>query len=197
MLLRPLILRLPLAIAAAFTITGSGIQRPVGAAALDDRPLTLPNLKRDERCPVTAGSLESVPPAPHIFGSGAVWFGRGPVFVTLAFKANRLPPAQFSLSRVPFEGGARRAKTPWVSEPAFAGPIVIRGGSLRPDRAALSFGYDREPTPRLELMAPGSRPSAHDWSFWGTSMYVPGPGCYGVQIDTRDKTDIVIFEATP
>jgi len=116
--------------------------------------------------------------------------------LTVAFKGNRLPPAQFSLSGVPVEGSARCAKTPWVAEPAFAGSIVIRGRSLRPDRAALSFGYDREPTPRLELKAPGSRPSAHDWSFWATSMYVPGPGCYGVQIDTRDKTDIVIFEAT-
>jgi len=27
-------------------------------------------------------------------------------------------------------------------------------------------------------------------------MYVPGAGCYGVQIDTNDGTDLIIFEAT-
>jgi len=34
------------------------------------------------------------------------------------------------------------------------------------------------------------------WSFWPTSMYVPRPGCYGVQIDTPQGMYIVVFSAT-
>jgi len=160
-----------------------------------NQPLTLPILKPSDDCPVTIGSGESVPPSPHIFGSGAIWFGRGPVFMNLAWKGDRLPPARFGLSLIPLENGARRAKTPWVAEATFAGPIVIRGRSLRADAAPLSFDTPGET--RLELLAPHGEPWVEAWSFWATSMYVPGPGCYGVQIDTREKSDTVIFEATP
>ena len=34
------------------------------------------------------------------------------------------------------------------------------------------------------------------WGFWPTSMILPGPGCYAIQIDTESKSDIVVFEVT-
>jgi hypothetical protein len=143
------------------------------------------------------GTVETVPRAPHIFGSGGVWFGRGPVYVNLAWKGDRLPPARFGLSLIPVEGDARRAKTPWVAEPTFAGTIVIRGRSLSAAATPLRFSFSGDETDRLELQAPHGAPSVAAWSFWATAMYVPGPGCYGVQIDTRDSRDTVVFEATP
>jgi len=39
-------------------------------------------------------------------------------------------------------------------------------------------------------------PHATLWSFWPSWMWVPGPGCYGVQLDTLSGTDVVVFQAT-
>jgi hypothetical protein len=161
--------------------------------------LNLPRVTATERCPVTKGSLAIVAPAPHIFGSGGVWFGAGPVYVNLAWKSDRLPPARFSFHEIPiYEGKPWPAKTPVVADPSYTGPIVIRGQALRGERAALLFGGSDGPVERLELDAPHGRPSPGDWSFWATGgMIVPAAGCYGVQIDTARRSEVVIFEATP
>jgi hypothetical protein len=83
-----------------------------------------------------------------------------------------------------------------VSVPSYAGPIRVRGRALDASARVLRFAVNGPTTnDRLDLQArPAASPTS--WSFWPTSMWVPGPGCYGVQIDTLAGTDIVIFEAT-
>ena len=95
------------------------------APPLDQRPLKLPALRSGEPCPISTGRRDTVPPQSHIFGSGSFWFGDGPVFVALAWKDSVDNKAVFGLERVPREGNAYRAKTPWVSDPAYSGPILI------------------------------------------------------------------------
>jgi len=160
------------------------------------RALALPALSHGAACPVTTGARGEVPRQEHIFG-GDLWFGRGPVRIGLAWKPpNTGDLATFSLAPVPIEDGAPRAKTPWISVPGYAGPIVIRGHALDdPDRTLLFKHEGRSRTPRLELRAPRT-PSPELWSFWPSSMWIPGPGCYGLQIDTPATTDVVVFEAT-
>ena len=162
------------------------------------RPLTLPALPSGAACPVSQGSRAVVPHASHIFGSGGVWFGDGPVYVNFAWKGDTHPPARFGIAPIPAAEGARRAKTPWTTEPAFAGTIVVRGRSLHANSGTLRFSSGTGAVGEiLTMQAPLDRPSPADWSFQATSIYIPGPGCYGLQIDTPQKTSVVVFEATP
>lgn len=161
-----------------------------------DRPLRLPALGVGQACPVSVGTRNEVPAQSHIFGavSGQLWFGSGPVYFAWMWRKSAGDSATFNLDRVPIENGARRAKTPWVSVPSYSGPIVIRGRALGPDGKAIRFGGSNTgPNDRLRLQAP-NEPSPL-WSFWPSSILVPGPGCYGLQIDTLSATDILVFEA--
>src|SRR4029434_5389058 len=145
-------------LAAVLLAIGSGIGAAQGPAATP--PTTI-------ACPVSKGSQQVVPPSPHIFGSGAVWFGHGPVYVNLAWNSDTLPPARFSFSKMPsYSDQSWPAKTPVVAEPSYAGAVAIRGRALDARSTPLMFRGDHGPTDHLELQAPHGRPSAADWSFW-------------------------------
>lgn len=162
--------------------------------SIDLRPLQLPVLGAGQPCPVSVGTRGTVPNQPHIFW-GPLWFGDGPVYLALAWKESPDDAAAFSLARVPVENGAHRAKTPWVSVPSYSGPILIRGRALGANSKALLFSASgSDPQERLKIQAPNA-PSPSLWSFWPSSMWVPGAECYGIQIDTLSRTEIVIFEA--
>jgi hypothetical protein len=165
-------------------------------AALEQRQMKLPQVGRGEACPISMGTRDTVPRQRHIFGAGGVWFGSGPVYLSLAWKASSDDNASFALAPVPYEKNAYRAKTPWVSVPSYSGPVLIRGHSLDADNRALRFDATGSgPSERLRLQGPHA-PSALLWSFWASSMWIPGAGCYGVQIDSLSGTEVVIFEAT-
>jgi len=160
----------------------------------EQRPVNLPTLRPGDACPITIGHRGTVPIQRHIFG-GALWFGGGPVYFALAWKASPGDDATFALEPVPREGNAHRAKTPWVAAPSYSGPVLIRGLALDASGRALHFdATGAGARSSLELAAPRA-PAPSLWSFWPSSMWVPGPGCYGVQIDTLVATDVVVFEA--
>jgi hypothetical protein len=171
---------------------------PVASDQLGQRPLSLPVLRPGDRCPMTKGSRESVPRAPYIFCSGCFWFGEGPVYLALSFHDGSSDDATFSLDSVPNENRSYRAKTPWVSKPDYLGPILIRGRRLDGKSGnKLRFGASGpKPNEKLLLDSPSAGKEPTHWSFWPTSMYMPGPGCYGVQINTLQGTHIVVFSAT-
>jgi len=164
---------------------------------LKSRPLTLPALSPGARCPVSHGSQNPVPHAGYIFCSGCFWYGKGPVFFALAWSDQSTDEARFPLAKVPYEEHAYRAKTPWVSKPEYAGPILIRGRLLTGSEKLRIAGGGDKLTDALELNAPAAeRDDPSHWSFWPTSMFVPRAGCYGIQIDTSNSTDVIIFEGT-
>jgi len=190
----------------ALVIFGSRVGRGNDAAcsmrdsvALDQlkrRPLNLPTVSSGERCPVSHGSHDSVPRVDYIFCSGCFWYGKGPVFMALAWSDQSTDEARFRLDKIPYDEHAYRAKTPWVSKAEYAGPILIRGQLLNGSREKLRFSGGEKLSDGLELQAPArERDDASRWSFWPTSMFVPSAGCYGVQIDTPDTTEVIIFEA--
>ncbi len=171
------------------------------------RPLTLPTLAASEPCPISANVGRIVPPSPHIFG-GRFWFGSDPVFMAVLWgEGNR-----FNLAPIPVENGTWSAKTAWVANPSYTGVIEIRGRSLRGEGRALLFSSGSGPSELMRLNAPHvmldagpvgatSRPppqapaTSAEWSFWPTSTGIPGPGCYGIQIDTPERSQTVVFEA--
>ncbi len=180
----------------AVVLSQQGMRAQDAPLGLEQRHVQLPRLGPDEACPVSVGTRETVPRQPHIFGAAGVWFGSGPVYLSLAWKASRDDDARFALMPVGRDAGAYRAKTPWVSVPSYSGPVLIRGHALDASGRALRFGTtNTDPRDRLQLRVPEA-PATALWSFWPTSMWVPGPGCYGVQIDTLTGTDTVVFEAT-
>jgi hypothetical protein len=164
--------------------------------ALDERPLSLPRLRPNQPCPRSTGRRNVVPSQPQIFGAGGFWFGDGPVFLGLFWKDESESQAVFPLSRVPKLRNVYSAKTGWVIDPSYAGPILIRGHALVADEAPLMFrALDWKPDTILRLTTPNVSPATLG-SFWPSTMYVSEPGCYGVQIDTLQRTDAVVFEAT-
>jgi hypothetical protein len=171
----------------------------IAFSQLNRRPLNLPVLSDGERCPISHGSQATVPHVGYIFCAGCFWYGKGPVFMALAWSDQSTDEARFAFDKVPYEQHAYRAKTPWVSKPEYAGPILIRGRLLTGNDKLrfTSGGGGNKPIDALELQAPApGRDDASRWSFWPTSMFVPRAGCYGIQIDTPDSTDVIIFEAT-
>lgn len=163
---------------------------------LQERPLKLPRLQPGESCPTSTGHRDLVRGESYIFGSELPWFGNGPVFVALAWKDSDDTKAVFSLKPVPVVNHVALAKTPWITSPSFSGPIVVRGHALDDQDRVLEF--DASGTGRrriLNLTAP-SREKPDRWSFWASTMWVPGPGCYGIQMDTPSGTDIFVFQAT-
>jgi hypothetical protein len=161
------------------------------------RPLKLPTLHRGQPCPVSKGSRDIVPHVGYIFCSECLYFGRGPAYfglvpLFLAHPADNV--AEMNLDHVFYrDGDAYSAKTPWVTRVDYKGPILARGQGLEGD-GKLKFHFDSGSTRDLQLEAPVSADQSH-WSFWPTSLIVPGPGCYGIQIDTAQGTDVVIFDA--
>lgn len=159
------------------------------------RKLKLPSLHPGERCPVSRGSREAVPHVGYIFCSECLFFGRGPAYLSSLFFDNpNADVAVMNLDKVFYrDQGAYSAKTAWVSRPDYSGPILARGRRLDGD-GQLQFHFDSRGIRDLQL-APLRRADASQWSFWPTSLVVPGPGCYGIQIDTTRGTDVVILEA--
>lgn len=183
--------------AIAILVTPSLIATPGSSAPLNQRPLNLPVLAPGDPCPISKGSREIVPNEGYIFCATCVWLGKGPVYFALSWHDDLGEDATFSLDAVPYQDGVYGVKTPWISKPDYAGPILIRGKQLDgPGENKLQFTQNgRGPYEEFGLSAAGG-PSASQWSFWPAGMEVPGPGCYGVQIDTPQDTDIVIFKAT-
>ena len=159
-------------------------------SSLGDRPLALPDLRPDQPCPISTGRL-AVPSQPQIFGGGGFWFGEGPVFLGLYYRAADETQAVFRLDAIPRSGNGHRAKTGWAIDPSYSGPILIRGRALDLEGTPLVFSASgRPPEPALHLKAPNVSPATL-WSFWPSSMWVPAHGCYGVQLDTLSTTDVV------
>ena len=195
---------LAFAFSAAATMTAQEPARSTSAL----RPLALPALEDAQRCPITVGT-KAVPPSPRIFG-GPFWWGSGPAYVGLLWTS--AAQGSFSLAPVPIENGMRRAKTAFVADPSYSGVIEVRGGSLRRDRGPLIFGQGGAPDGELMRLTAPHVPDAgwvggagvrqpipaltgREWSFWPASTWIPGPGCYGIQLDTPQRSSLVVFEA--
>jgi hypothetical protein len=145
------------------------------------RPLQLPVLRRGESCMPAQGRNVSRRPFGTLFGTGPIYAGLG------------TSPAIVNLKTGISEGGWYLVKTLWVADPAFVGPVLIRGGRIDTP-GEMRFGPGPDPLPSLELVAtpPADNTRWHDWPQY---TRIREPGCYAFQLDSITFTRTIVFEA--
>ena len=178
-------------------------------SAYIERPLRLPEVGTHGECPVSTGE-NNVVSSEHgyIFGAGGYFFGSGPVYLALSWKPWDRAEAWFDLDPRSLWDDGYRLKTPWIMDPQYVGVALIRGKQLDSDTDnAISFAENTQAeslTMNMVLrsdttgtLVPDSYEEAVDsiWGFWPSHVVIAGPGCYAIQIDTEDGSDIVVFEA--
>jgi hypothetical protein len=136
-------------------------------------------------CPGTAGGL----PSPDV----AIALGSGPAYPVLGFEGDHVPSSPKAV--VPLYADERKGsvywhKTLWAVDPAYDGPVLIRGAGLDPPQP-MRFGYDERQLRELEFPAEKSK----SWRYGPSFTIVPGPGCYAFQVDGTNFSKVIVFQA--
>jgi hypothetical protein len=170
-------------------VTGSA----AAAAALGSRPLSLPSMAPGAACRPTPDV--TIRPGLGAGFSGTTLAQRaGHVFLTFAGSHVPLRPSDRTA------GGWYDIKAVWVSDAAYRGPLLIRGGRI--DRPGpMQFQFDPETPQQHELFVNGVGPPAGGgtpatWRSVPTVTAIRAPGCYAYQIDGIGFTRYVTFEAS-
>lgn len=96
----------------------------------------------------------------------------------------------------PLRGGVPSPKVLWLSDPSYDGPVLVRGLRLDDGGPVTFNGGD------AELWLPSTSPvvsqfPAPGWRNWPSSVDIPGPGCYLLQVDGTDFSNQLVFLARP
>jgi hypothetical protein len=87
----------------------------------------------------------------------------------------------------------------WTAMPDFSGKLLVRGGRID-QGGAIAFYYPvssvGSATSVLALNT-ADVAEAGSWSSWYSDVLVTSPGCYAVQVDTHDKSQVIVFLAEP
>jgi hypothetical protein len=71
-------------------------------------------------------------------------------------------------------------------------PLLVRGARIgRPAVVRFSVGV----AVRSELRYPSAAFGTHDWRYIPSSTVLPGPGCYGLQVDGTSFSQSIVFAA--
>jgi hypothetical protein len=180
-------------IAAFLVIAALTSVAPLGASLTSwaklRRPLHLPRLAPGAACPVSR--IDPRIDWQRVKFPGSPGIGRGPVYPGLGADGGRLT----ATPDVQYGGPWAGAKVFWYVRPSYRGPALIRGRRLDGPQW---LGFNGRRLPRRELhiergvtvswegQPPGSRgiPSG---------VRVRAPGCYGVQIDGKTFSRVVVF----
>jgi len=185
----------------------AGAGRQTAIAKLAARPLALPAMPPDGRCPLGATvstTLIAGAPAEAGLAPGDQTHPRrrnlerllaGPVYGVLSAVPRVLNPIPDFRSHDYSELWPGAPMT-WISRPSYRGPVVVRGGQL--DGAhRLAFGSASDRTLRLELPT-GTWHEREDppqigpyplkraprrWRAQPVTVRVPSSGCYAFQVD--------------
>jgi hypothetical protein len=185
---------------------------------LEERPLDLPRVHLHGRsireygvagrCVEGRGVPVNALVLPHIPGVAALApvgppEQRSPVYAALPEGAPRI----VFLASLPTLGNSRwrLARTLWISEPLYNGPVLVRGGRL--DRTGtLRFGAGQSLRRNLQLPAgawPGSEIGWREggaarragWRVTEVPTLTPAPGCYAFQVDGVGFSYVLAFGA--
>jgi hypothetical protein len=161
----------------------SGLQAETDRSSLAPSPLRLPSLTPGESCPTSPLRATSPDFAPGLGDGPAYPLGftaAGELYVQLPPFA---PEHQWAGSRW---GGQ---KVLWVIDPAYTGPIRIRGGRLD---GAGEIRFDTELVREIKLPE-----EVVGWRERPSFTRLRAPGCYAYQVDGRGFRDVIVFDAVP
>jgi hypothetical protein len=155
------------------------------------RPLDIPVLRKGARCPVSAPGKVVSP----YYGAA---IGKGPIYgISLVSLADSgvlsfdYPPGPNSLFAGSLWGGQALK---WLADPTYTGPVLIRGLQLD-GQNRLGFGNGPWPFSEMQLAPGEGDPQAGGWRGWGGYARFRAPGCYGVQVDGTNFSEVIVLRA--
>jgi hypothetical protein len=117
-------------------------------------------------------------------GPGPVYPVTGASTATLDF----VPPRPDSAYPAGFGG----MKVLWVIDPAYEGPVLIRGRRLDgPGTLWFQLGGDQSALPEMQLQ-PATSPA---WRDWPSATLLTKAGCYAWQVDGTSFSITIVFRA--
>lgn len=153
---------------------------------LELRPLKLPSLNADRRCPVTTGRSQPTPALGVTLGHGAVRPVGWPDGIL-----HYVAPSDDPLNA--FRGSAWGGnKLLWAVAPTVHGDVLIRGRQLD-GSDGLRFGMGVIPDNQLVLRASDAAADSTGWRGYPSETRVQHRGCYGYQIDTASTSTTVVL----
>ena len=173
----------------ATPVTPAPTSTPYTFYRLRERSLKLPIVPPEGPCPTTHGR-RNVTRNPD-----TVAFGSGPVYLLGLPNISDDGVIQLAGVTLRYSDGAYGLKGQWVSKPEYPGPILVRGRQLGGNNV-IRFEYAQGPIhDEMMLDEFNKTPNSSGWNFWPSTIVIPGPGCYGFQIDGLDFTDVIVFNA--
>jgi hypothetical protein len=163
---------------------------PRSTVRLLGRPLHLPSLAPDGRCPASPGH------AVHNLYFTGMALGTGPVRVLLADRGDiRHGRVEIGENRRSLHG----IQTLWFALPSYRGPFAVRGARLgtsgrievRPSRNGQGPGSG----PLLVRAGPTANTYPNGDRTVPGSTWVASSGCYAWQIDGRGFSEVIVFDA--
>jgi hypothetical protein len=156
------------------------------------RPFHLPARPPHARCPVSA-------PGKQVSPDFAPAIGEGPLYAISLFSLARTGTLPFDYPPRPgglFAGSAWGGQVlKWLGDPSYTGPVLIRGRRLR-DRYRLGFGSGTFFAYSEMQLPPGQGdPQVGGWRGWPGYARLRLPGCYGLQVDGTNFSEVIVFNA--
>jgi hypothetical protein len=169
---------------------------PTSSSNLANRPLHLPSVAAGAACPVSQIHSGVVPGRQYALGNG-------PVYLVVS---NPTPTMQYSAA--PFIGDTTSelggSRSIWAINPSYQGTVLIRGQQLG-GKNPLRFngGLDQvnsnsqgtEPILNA-LRLNGQQGQNSSWSSFVTFTRMQAPGCYGIQVDGQNFSEVIVFQAS-
>jgi hypothetical protein len=150
------------------------------------RRFHFPRLQPGDPCPITAsiGALGS----PHDPPTHA--FGQAPVYVAGI--------GDFTLFSYAKTAGWFPFKVIWFAKPNFGGRVLVRGRRIDAG-GSVRFSWRGHVRPRLRELRMTFAYRFNDWQDYPgpRNIWVQGPGCYAVQVDTVSSSYVIVFEPRP
>jgi hypothetical protein len=176
---------------AVFAAAGTVQQATPGPWGSLHRPLRLPTVALDGRCPVSA--VGRVNFAKYGVGKG---IGQGPAYpIGFAQPGSWLkfgyPPRRGGRSAGSQWGGA---KVVWFIAPIYRGPVLIRGRHLDTGQPLRFNGGKVPPTEMRIASRAGSPANGVRYRLRRTFTRLRGPGCYAYQIDGTTFSRVVVCQ---
>jgi hypothetical protein len=158
------------------------------------RPLSLYRLDSGSDCPRSYGRPAST--LSTSFGSAPA-LGEGPVYPVVETGPVESTRETASTGVIRYrqgrsEGGWYYVKVLWIESPRYRGPALVRGRQLNGPRS-VRFEFGAKPASELELW--NGTAGGKGWLGRPAEMRLRGAGCYGLQVDGKNFSRTIVFEA--